>query len=72
MGIDDIKRVYALEELATGDVMFAATGVTDGFLLRGVRLTGKGAETQSVVMRSRSGTVRFINARHRFEGLPRY
>jgi fructose-1,6-bisphosphatase II len=72
MGIEDIKRVYGIDELASGDVMFAATGVTDGFLLRGVRLTGRGAETHSVVMRSRSGTVRFIRARHRFEGLPRY
>jgi fructose-1,6-bisphosphatase II len=72
MGINDLDRVYGVEDLASGDVMFAATGVTDGFLLRGVRLTGKGAETQSVVMRSRSGTVRFIRARHRFEGLPRY
>jgi fructose-1,6-bisphosphatase II len=72
MGIADLDRIYSEDELATGDVMFAATGVTDGFLLRGVRLTGKGAETHSVVMRSRSGTVRFIRARHRFEGLPRY
>jgi fructose-1,6-bisphosphatase II len=72
MGIDNIERVYKLDELASGDVMFAATGVTDGFLLRGVRLTSRGAETHSVVMRSRSGTVRFIRARHRFEGLPRY
>jgi fructose-1,6-bisphosphatase II len=72
MGIADLDRVYGVEELASGDVMFAATGVTDGFLLRGVRLTGRGAETHSVVMRSRSGTVRFIRARHRFEGLPRY
>jgi fructose-1,6-bisphosphatase II len=72
MGIEDIERVYRVDELATGDVMFAATGVTDGFLLRGVRLTSRGAETHSVVMRSRSGTVRFIRARHRFEGLPAY
>jgi fructose-1,6-bisphosphatase II len=72
MGIENIERVYGLDELASGDVMFAATGVTDGFLLRGVRLTGRGAETHSIVMRSRSGTVRFIRARHRFEGLPRY
>lgn len=72
MGITDLDRVYNVDDLATGDVMFAATGVTDGFLLRGVRLTGQGAETHSVVMRSRSGTVRFIQARHRFEGLPRY
>ena len=72
MGIEDIARVYRVDELASGDVMFAATGVTDGFLLRGVRLTSRGAETHSVVMRSRSGTIRFIRARHRFEGLPRY
>jgi len=72
MGIEDINRIYTVDELASGDVMFAATGVTDGFLLRGVRLTNRGAETHSVVMRSRSGTVRFISARHRFEGLPRY
>jgi fructose-1,6-bisphosphatase II len=72
MGIGNIERVYGIDDLATGDVMFAATGVTDGFLLRGVRLTGRGAETHSIVMRSRSGTVRFIRARHRFEGLPRY
>ena len=72
MGIKDLERVYGVDDLATGDVMFAATGVTDGFLLRGVRLTGKGAQTHSVVMRSRSGTVRFIRADHRFEGLPRY
>jgi fructose-1,6-bisphosphatase II len=72
MGITDINRVYDVEDLAGGDVMFAATGVTDGFLLRGVRFTGRGAETHSVVMRSRSGTVRFIRARHRFEGRPKY
>jgi fructose-1,6-bisphosphatase II len=72
MGIADLDRVYNVDDLASGDVMFAATGVTDGFLLRGVRLTSRGAETHSVVMRSRSGTVRFIRARHRFEGLPRY
>src|SRR6185436_6900865 len=51
MGIEDIERVYQVDELATGDVMFAATGVTEGFLLRGVRLTSRGAETHSVVMR---------------------
>jgi fructose-1,6-bisphosphatase II len=52
--------------------MFAATGVTDGFLLRGVRFTGGGAETHSIVMRSRSGTVRFIRVRHRFNRNPDY
>jgi fructose-1,6-bisphosphatase II len=72
MGIVDLAHVYPAEELATGDVMFAATGVTDGFLLRGVRFTARGAETHSIVMRSRSGTVRFLRSRHRFEGHPVY
>ena len=72
MGITDLDHVFAIDELATGDVMFAATGVTDGFLLRGVRFTAAGAETSSIVMRSRSGTVRFMKSRHRFEGHPVY
>ena len=72
MGITDINRVHEIEDLARGDVMFAATGVTDGFLLRGVRFTGTGAETHSIVMRSRSGTVRFIRARHHFHHRPDY
>jgi fructose-1,6-bisphosphatase II len=72
MGITDINRVHGIEDLARGDVMFAATGVTDGFLLRGVRFTGTGAETHSIVMRSRSGTVRFIRARHHFHHRPDY
>jgi fructose-1,6-bisphosphatase II len=72
MGIADIEHVFSIEELASGDVMFAATGVTDGFLLRGVRYLGDGAETHSVVTRSRSGTVRFIRARHRFQQRPNY
>jgi fructose-1,6-bisphosphatase II len=72
MGVTDIEHVFGIDELASGDVMFAATGVTDGFLLRGVRFTGMGAETHSVVMRSRSGTVRFIRARHQFQDRPNY
>jgi fructose-1,6-bisphosphatase II len=72
MGITDADRVHGIEDLARGDVMFAATGVTDGFLLRGVRFTGTGAETHSIVMRSRSGTVRFIRARHHFHHRPDY
>jgi fructose-1,6-bisphosphatase II len=72
MGVSDPDHVFGIDELAAGDVMFAATAVTDGFLLRGVRFTGTGAETHSVVMRSRSGTVRFIRARHRFAGHPVY
>lgn len=72
MGIADLDHVFGINELASGDVMFAATGVTDGFLLRGVRLFGDGAETSSVVMRSRSGTTRLIRARHRFQSQPNY
>jgi fructose-1,6-bisphosphatase II len=64
MGIKDPSRIYHLEDLAQGQVMFAATGVTDGSLLRGVRFLGGAASTHSVVMRSKSGTIRFIEARH--------
>jgi fructose-1,6-bisphosphatase II len=64
MGITDPKRIYQIYELAAGDVMFAATGVTSGTFLKGVRFFAGGAETHSVVMRSRSGTVRFVQARH--------
>ena len=65
-GITDFDRKYSLEELASGDVMFAATGVTNGSLLRGVRRFAGGAMTHSLVMRSRSGTVRYIEAKHNF------
>ena len=70
MGITDHNRVYHVDDLAQGDVMFAATGVTDGALLRGVHFFGGGASTHSVVMRSRSGTVRFIEATHNFARKP--
>jgi fructose-1,6-bisphosphatase II len=73
LGIKDPDRVYGIGDLARGaDVMFAATGVTDGDLLRGVRFFGGGARTHSVVMRYRSGTVRFIEATHRFDRTPVY
>ncbi|MBI4373551.1 MAG: class II fructose-bisphosphatase [Deltaproteobacteria bacterium] len=72
MGITDLNRVYSLEDLAAGEVMFAATGVTTGDFLKGVRFFGGGAETHSVVMRSQSGTIRFIEARHYFETKPVY
>jgi fructose-1,6-bisphosphatase II / sedoheptulose-1,7-bisphosphatase len=77
MGIEDLDRKYELNDLASGDVMFAATGVTDGSMLRGVRRGSKGASTESLVMRSKSGTVRVISAQHDFsrkallEGAPR-
>jgi fructose-1,6-bisphosphatase II / sedoheptulose-1,7-bisphosphatase len=66
MGITDPNRVYAVDEMARGNVMFAATGVTSGALLRGVRRFGHGAVTHSVVMRSQSGTVRYVEAHHNF------
>lgn len=73
MGIKDIDRIHRIADLAKGnDIMFAATGVTDGDLLRGVRFFGGGARTHSVVMRYRSGTVRFIEATHRFDRKPIY
>ena len=64
LGITDLDRKYGLLDLAHGDVMFAATGVTNGTMLRGVRRFPGGATTHSVVMRSRTGTVRYIEARH--------
>ncbi|MGE4481569.1 class II fructose-bisphosphatase [Acidocella sp.] len=66
MGITDPNRVFTLEEMAKGDVMFAATGVTSGAMLNGVRRVGHGAVTHSIVMRSKSGTVRYVEAHHNF------
>jgi fructose-1,6-bisphosphatase II / sedoheptulose-1,7-bisphosphatase len=65
-GITDLNKKYTLLELASGDVLFAATGVTDGQLLRGVKRKRKHAKTHSIVMRSKSGTVRTIEAEHNF------
>jgi fructose-1,6-bisphosphatase II len=72
MGVKPEGHIYSTEELASGHVMFAATGVTRGYLLDGVRFTGIGAHTQSIVMRSKSGTVRMIDAEHRFDTKPSY
>jgi fructose-1,6-bisphosphatase II len=66
MGITEIERVLKIDELARGDVMFAATGVTGGDFLRGVRFVSGGAQTHSVVMRSKTGTVRYLETRHQF------
>ena len=61
----DLDRVLKANDLCSGDdVFFSATGVTDGDVLQGVRYRGSGATTESLVMRSRSGTVRRIQARH--------
>ena len=66
LGITVLDRKYKLHDLAGGDVMFAATGVTNGTMLKGVRRFAGGAMTHSVVMRSKSGTVRYVEARHDF------
>lgn len=72
MGIKDINKKFSLNELAGGDVMFAATGVTDGDYLKGVHFFGGGATTQSVVMRSKTRTIRVIDATHHFAFKPKY
>lgn len=66
-GIADFDRKYSRRDLADGHVMFACTGVTNGAFLRGVRRYAGGAVTHSVVMRSSSGTIRYIDAYHNFE-----
>ncbi|WP_151180253.1 class II fructose-bisphosphatase [Hypericibacter terrae] len=70
MGVTDFNRKYDLQDLAKGDVMFAATGVTDGTMLRGVRRFQGGAATHSMVMRSKTATVRLIEASHHFARKP--
>lgn len=72
MGISDFDRVYKIDELARGNVMFCATGVTQGTYLNGVRFFSGGAVTHSVVMRSQTGTVRVIEAEHHFDRKPVY
>ncbi len=65
-GIEDLNKIYDLEELAKGDVIFAATGVTHGSLLEGVKILRDGRiTTESVVMRASSGTVRWVKSEHR-------
>jgi fructose-1,6-bisphosphatase II / sedoheptulose-1,7-bisphosphatase len=70
MGVTDPNRKYSVEEMARGEVMFAATGVTTGPMLRGVRRTAHGAITHSMVMRSKSGTVRYVEGHHNYERKP--
>lgn len=72
MGISELEKVYTIDELASGDVMFVATGVTTGTFLDGVVFRSWGATTQSIVMRSQSGTIRRIVAEHHFDTKPRY
>ena len=66
-GIEDLNRIYALEDMARGDCIFAATGVTDGSLLEGVKRRRNAITTESVVMRASTGTVRWVRGEHRHE-----
>lgn len=70
MGIRETDKIYRTEELAGGDVVFAATGVTNGDFLKGVRFFPGGAETHSIVMRSATGTIRYLTAAHNFNVKP--
>jgi fructose-1,6-bisphosphatase II / sedoheptulose-1,7-bisphosphatase len=65
MGINDPKKIYGIEDMAKGDCLFAATGVTTGSLLTGVKFKKDVIETETVVMRSVTGTVRYIKGEHR-------
>jgi fructose-1,6-bisphosphatase II / sedoheptulose-1,7-bisphosphatase len=66
-GVTDLDRIYKLEDLAKGDCIFAATGVTDGSLLQGVKRRKHAITTESVVMRASTGTVRWVRGEHRLE-----
>ena len=68
----DLDRVLHIDDLVRGDVFFVATGITDGELLRGVQYRAGGCTTQSLVMRSRSGTIRSIESLHSLEKLRAY
>jgi fructose-1,6-bisphosphatase class II len=72
MGIDDMNRVFHINDLAKGNLMFCATGVTTGNFLDGVIFKPWGCYTHSIVMRSESGTIRHIRAEHHFDKKPRY
>lgn len=72
MGVKDINKVFTIDELASGNVMFVATGVTTGNFLPGVKFKPWGAITHSIVMRSETGTVRHIVAEHHFDKKPQY
>ncbi len=66
LGVEDLDRKYELNDMASGDVIFSATGVTDGWMLHGIQMDANGATTHSVVMRSKTNTVRWIRAHHDF------
>ena len=65
MGVTDIRKIYTIPEMASSDCIFSATGVTDGSLLSGVHFRNGQAETETVVMRARTGTVRRIKTTFR-------
>ena len=71
MGVQDVDAKLRMDDLASGNVMFAATGVTSGDFLKGVGFRAEGVLTQSVVMRSETGTVRYIDAEHNFRRKPK-
>ncbi|WP_100009871.1 class II fructose-bisphosphatase [Lentibacillus sediminis] len=71
MGITDLNRVFYMNDFCSGDdAIFAATGVTDGELLKGVQFKGNKATTETIVMRAKSGTVRFIDGKHSLQKKP--
>lgn len=73
MGITDVNKILTIEDLARSeDIIFAATGITNSNMLKGVQFTAIGARTHTIVMRGKSGTVRFIEAIHRFDKKPSY
>jgi fructose-1,6-bisphosphatase class II len=72
MGIDDMNKVLSIDELAKGNLMFCATGVTQGSFLDGIVFKSWGCTSHSLVMRSQTGTIRHIRAEHHFDKKPRY
>jgi len=73
LGVTDVNKLLTLDDLvSTDDIFFAATGITEGPLLRGVTFNGDGATTHTLVMRGKTGTVRFIEAKHYFAKKPKY
>ena len=67
LNITNLDKIYKLNDLAAGDVMFSATGVTDGTMLRGININKNFATTHSIVMRSKTGTIREIDGKHNFD-----
>ena len=67
MGVKDFDKIYGINDLAQGEVMFCATGVTEGSWLKGVHFTSFGCTTHSIVMRSKTGTIRELQTRHVFD-----